>query len=300
MKKSFMILAVLAMSALAMVSCKKDNENPIDDGTFGGGATEYPGLCFTAEKDTSSVSMNNCNLDRNFEYLIPGEDWTTFTPGSTTITLLKKGDKVYFRGDNANGLNDDNDNYYFVMTGEIAASGNIMSLIDTTCSATAIPNNYCFSNLFQSCKSLTSAPELPATSLMQGCYAMMFYGCKKLSSAPELPATTLAPLCYEGMFIGCNSLCSAPELPATTLEIGCYNYMFQNCINLNRIKVHFTDWNIIDSDEFSIPSYTFVWFANVPSGGTFYCPTALPKIYSSEIYLFHGCTIPNGWTVETF
>ena len=299
MKKSFMILAVLAMSALAMVSCKKDNENPIDDGTFGGGATEYPGLCFTAEKDTSSVSMNNCNLGRNFEYLIPGEDWTTFTPGSTTITLLKKGDKVYFRGDNANGLNDDNDNYYFVMTGEIAASGNIMSLIDTTCSATAIPNDCCFSNLFDGCTSLTSAPELPATTLTANCYRLMFYGCTSLTSAPELPATSLAT--------------------------GCYGFMFGGCTSLKEIKVNFTDWKIIENSiSFSLlgtecslpmPEYTALWVHGVPGGGTFRCPAALPQVYSQQLcqvsviieetytYLmssFLGSAIPDGWTVETF
>ena len=288
-----MILAVLAMSALAMVSCKKDNENPIDDGPFGGGATDYLGLCFTAEEACSTVSMSNCVS--NFEYLIPGGEWTTFTPGSTTITLAEVGDKVYFSGDNANGIN----GCQFVMTGKIAASGNIMSLIDSTCSATAIPSGQCFANLFKDCKSLTSAPELPATSL--------------------------TALCYSGMFYGCTNLTSAPELPATTLADGCYGQMFSGCTSLKEIKVNFTDWKIIDNCicilfygidcYLPLPEYTPLWVQGVPGGGVFRCPAALPHVYSQQlceisvtidhtyqtiVSSFLGSAIPDGWRIETF
>jgi hypothetical protein len=34
----------------------------------------------------------------------------------------------------------------------------------------------------------------------------MFRGCTSLTTAPELPATTLASNCYHGMFQGCTSL----------------------------------------------------------------------------------------------
>jgi hypothetical protein len=34
----------------------------------------------------------------------------------------------------------------------------------------------------------------------------MFYGCTSLTTAPELPATTLANSCYRFMFYGCTSL----------------------------------------------------------------------------------------------
>jgi len=50
----------------------------------------------------------------------------------------------------------------------------------------------------------------------------MFYGCTGLTTAPELPATTLASNCYSSMFNGCTGLTTAPELPATTLPDSCY------------------------------------------------------------------------------
>lgn len=36
------------------------------------------------------------------------------------------------------------------------------------------------------------------------CYRTMFYGCTSLTTDPELPATTLAAYCYYQMFYGCS------------------------------------------------------------------------------------------------
>jgi hypothetical protein len=36
--------------------------------------------------------------------------------------------------------------------------------------------------MFYKCSSLTTAPELPATTLAGSCYVYMFYGCRSLSS----------------------------------------------------------------------------------------------------------------------
>jgi hypothetical protein len=47
----------------------------------------------------------------------------------------------------------------------------------------------------------------------------MFKGCTSLTTAPELPATTLAEKCYYGMFWGCTSLnsvtCLATDISAS-------------------------------------------------------------------------------------
>ena len=97
--------------------------------------------------------------------------------------------------------------------------------------ATTLPNG-CYKYMFHGCTSLTTAPELPATTLADHCYNNMFSGCTNLTTAPELPATTLASSCYGGMFLGCTSLVSIPELPATTLANYCYNGMFSGCTSL--------------------------------------------------------------------
>ena len=82
------------------------------------------------------------------------------------------------------------------MTGSIAASGNIMSILDDgACTRTSV-TYACFLGLFRGCTSLTTAPELPATTLNQYCYRDMFYNCSSLTTAPELPALTMAHYCY--------------------------------------------------------------------------------------------------------
>ncbi len=97
--------------------------------------------------------------------------------------------------------------------------------------ATALANS-CYLQMFKDCASLTSAPKLPATTLVEGCYSQMFEGCTSLTNAPKLPATALANSCYLQMFKDCASLTSASELPATELAIDCYNEMFINCESL--------------------------------------------------------------------
>ena len=87
------------------------------------------------------------------------------------------------------------------------------------------------------CSSLTTAPELPATTLADYCYFRMFSGCTSLTKAPELPATELAYYCYYYMFNGCESLTTAPELKATTLAEFCYQCMFAFCTKLQSVTM---------------------------------------------------------------
>lgn len=140
-------------------------------------------LCFTAEEAGSTVAMavnGTPTKGQAFETSTDGTNWSVFTPGTTIITLANVGDKVYFRGDNTTVSESTSIYYRFVMSGKIAASGNIMSLLDKTCQSTTISNNYCYYNMFRDCTSLTTAPELPATTLNDGCYQSMFYGCTGL------------------------------------------------------------------------------------------------------------------------
>ena len=204
-------------------------------------------LCFTANAVGSTVELvkigdtYNVILQYSTDYC---KNWKSvdFEASSTTgtITLEKVNDKVYFRNtrpaSEVSGFSKEYsvgfNNYQFVMSGSIAASGNVMSLVDCDVETTTIPNDYCFIRLFYKCEALTSAPELPATTLAEGCYNFMFEECTSLKTAPALPATNLAEYCYENMFWGCANLTSAPELPATTLAHSCYENMFWGCANL--------------------------------------------------------------------
>ena len=89
--------------------------------------------------------------------------------------------------------------------------------------------------MFDSCTSLTKAPELPATIMADECYAGMFNGCANLKEAPKLPAKRLSWHCYLLMFAGCTQLVRAPELPADVSFEACYAEMFAGCTNLKEV-----------------------------------------------------------------
>ena len=192
----------------------------------------YDGLIFTAQEANSSVRLAGAvdgGEDLELEYRTnTNVEWQYYTLG-TTITLANIDDWVELRN---RGLQTNiSSAHQFVMTGKISASGNIQYLLDKTGELLSVPSS-CYKRMFFLCASLTTAPELPATTLANGCYNRMFEGCTSLTTAPELPATTLTDGCYNGMFEGCTSLTTAPELPATTLAYGCYAGMFQGCTSL--------------------------------------------------------------------
>ena len=177
------------------------------------------------------------DIDYSFDRI----NWKHYTVGND-ITIPTDG-KVYLRGNNDYFSVYDYDNYddilyyhYFEFenvsqdTLYVEAHGNINSLLSKTNwnEITTLPE-YCYYQMFNGCRSLTTAPALPATTLANYCYYQMFLGCRSLTTAPELPATTLANSCYSYMFNGCTSLTTAPTLPATTLADYCYSYMFNGC-----------------------------------------------------------------------
>ena len=112
----------------------------------------------------------------------------------------------------------------------------------------------------------------------------MFVNCTSLTSTPELPATTLANDCYYYMFGYCSSLTTAPELPATTLASQCYYYMFYSCSKLNYIKMLAT--NISASNCLSS------WVYGVSSTGTFVKAASMTSLPTGT------SGIPSGWTVK--
>ena len=94
----------------------------------------------------------------------------------------------------------------FVNEVEVDCSGDIRTLVDYSNHEKAKTGRARFKYLFNRCTNLTSAPELPATTLADCCYFHMFSGCTGLESAPVLPATTLVSHCYYAMFSGCTNL----------------------------------------------------------------------------------------------
>ena len=168
-------------------------------------ATEPKYLTFTAEEAGSTLSLPWASASDVQISTDHGTTWSAYARG-TTITLANVGDSVSFKGRGFVANNIANVNHV-KMTGKIAASGSVTSLIDENGGDpnVTLPND-CFAHMFQDCTSLTQAPELPATTLSFICYVFMFQNCTSLTQVPKLPATTLSSACYRGMFDGCTGL----------------------------------------------------------------------------------------------
>lgn len=212
----------------------------------GSEADQIPYLTFSAANEqtfTMDFQANNYHepfmlqTGEYFEYSVGGGKWEKFTStvsvnfGGTLGNLRLRGTS---RCGTASGSNDtplsiikfDNNNI------PVACTGDIRTLVDYKNYANAKTEQARFCCLFQDCSLLTSAPDLPATTLTVNCYHSMFKGCERLTGAPDLPATNLAEYCYISMFEGCTSLTKAPELPAPNLSRYCYYSMFKDCTSL--------------------------------------------------------------------
>ena len=258
---------------------------------------EFWGLCFTAEEPNAVIAMSSEGTPPSLDllYSTNASTWSTFTPGTTAVTLANVGDKVWLKaGQNGNNgtASSTSDGWRFSLTNKVAASGSIMSLINGDQETYAISQNYAFHKLFNGCSALTQPPDLPATTITNTCYGDMFRQCTSLTRSPDLPALSCADSCYANMFRDCTSLSSAgslsattvvhdsyvsmfegctklsaaPYLPAKSLNSTCYAFMFRNCSSLASISVEFSAWTSMG---------TYIWVAGVSSSGTFYCPYQL-------------------------
>ena len=197
----------------------------------------YPYLTFTASAE-QTMTINTYGgyvLDESMQYSVNGGEWVQLT-AKTAITFGGDKGTLRLRGKSANGTAKSDLSYAQISFGDdnvqVACSGDIRTLVDYENHATVSTANARFCDLFLGCGSLTSAPDLPATTLADFCYSDMFRRCTSLTAAPELPATTLTEYCYYCMFYNCTSLTVAPELPATTLANDCYESMFRLCTSL--------------------------------------------------------------------
>lgn len=167
----------------------------------------WPELCFTANTAWSTVALNKkwSPSAVTLEITTDGS-WSTYTIWDV-ITLNNVWDKVFFRNTSTSNtyFTIDINNYYkFVMTWSIAWSGDITSLINKN-RTIAIPNT-CFYYLFWDCTSLTTPPELPATTIGIQCYTYMFRNCSNLEALPSLPSTQILKQSYAAMFYNCSKI----------------------------------------------------------------------------------------------
>ena len=205
-------------------------------GTTAGDLICYPYVTFKAEQpQTFEMTAINGYTISGLEYSVNFREWKTVVAYKEITFGGDKGD-LRLRGTNTDGTASAFNRYSTITFTDknvkVACTGDIRTLLNWKIYSTVDTQNARFCNLFNGCTALTSAPDLPATTLANACYYGMFINCTSLTSAPKLKATTLADKCYNRMFFNCTSLTSAPELKATTLATECCYDMFYGCTSL--------------------------------------------------------------------
>ena len=174
-----------------------------------------------AEKDGKNYTFPN------LEYSVNNGKWTPVVANEKVTFGGANGDLRLRGTGNTNGTSsrkamdtdiDNMDHSYIIFSTKekVACEGDIRTLLDYKTYKTVNTNEACFYKLFEDCKQLTSAPDLPATNLANSCYKNMFSGCSSLSKAPDLPATTLAQTCYFRMFKNCKKISAVTMLAPKT------------------------------------------------------------------------------------
>ena len=211
-------------------------------GDIEGGKAEFtPYVTFTAAKEQTFKMKTYGNYEiSGLQYSVKNGEWQDVV-NDNPVTFGGANGTLRLRGKNVNGTASSSSNYSNITFTDadvkVACTGDIRTLLGWESYKTVDTQKAKFCNLFDDCRVLTSAPELPATSLAEYCYKGMFHGCTNLTSAPVLPATTLAYGCYSSMFHGCTNLTSAPKLSAEKLADACYANMFYNCKRLSTVTM---------------------------------------------------------------
>ncbi len=254
-----------------------------------------PYVTFSASSEQKFKMTLTGTLDNTFEYSVgDGDSWSSVTFGTEVPFGGTNGD-LRLRGKNSSGtaaLSGSSPSAYVTIgfsdnNVKVTCSGDIRTLVNWVEYSTVSTADARFVYLFNGCTALTSAPELPATTLADFCYTGMFLGCTSLETAPELPAETLADFCYATMFAQCTSLKSDIELPAKTLTNQCYSGMFMGCTSLTKIILRATsnagsnplsDWLNGATDNSGKERILYTDYSGITTAPTGWTLTSLSKL----------------------
>ena len=259
-----------------------------------GGKAEAPYVTFKAEAEqTFKMTTFEDYTISGLEYSVNGGKWQNVEK-DIPVTFGGTHGNLRLRGTNSKGTASVWNEYSTITFTDknvkVACTGDIRTLLNWRNYNIVETYNAKFCSLFKNCNVLTSAPELPATTLAGNCYDGMFYGCTSLTAAPELPATTLAGFCYDSMFYGCTSLTDAPELKATKLVASCYDNMFYGCTKLSTVTM------LAPSDQISNATrYCYNWLYNAGTDKTVKSRTL--KVTDEAAYTALESYLPAIWKI---
>lgn len=198
----------------------------------------------------------------SIEYSFDKTNWQTWVEENATRTLtIPANGTVYLRGNNQSfNINSDDNRYTFGSSGNVAAGGDVMSLVSADGTVTALPNHFCRC-MFKGMTTLTKAPKIGVITLGQASCRAMFDGCTNLTdvslidfssvtinnaslywmfrntaitAAPPLTVSNMNTTCCYGMFTGCSSMTTAANVHLNSTSVWGYAYgeMFKGCSSL--------------------------------------------------------------------
>ena len=259
-----------------------------------GGKAEAPYVTFKAEAEqTFKMTTFEDYTISGLEYSVNGGKWQNVEK-DIPVTFGGTHGNLRLRGTNSKGTASVWNEYSTITFTDknvkVACTGDIRTLLNWRNYNIVETYHARFCSLFNDCNVLTSAPELPATTLAGNCYDGMFSGCTSLTAAPELPATTLAGFCYDSMFYGCTSLTDAPELKATKLVASCYDNMFYGCTKLSTVTM------LAPSDQISkATNCWYNWLYNAGTDKTVKSRTF--KVTDEAAYTALESYLPDNWKI---
>ena len=187
-----------------------ENGKETHTGCYGAKLNEY--LCFTSTGESFVRTIGNRKTiynttyfsNNSLNYKINDGEWKRLECNNSLHTsedvILHDGDKMYVT---AYWLTTDVPSQVYTriyIHGNVACSGNIMSLVNFK----KIPSEYQFYDLFHG-SDITSAPDLPATTLTKGWYSKMFNGCSKLNYVKAMFTDISAQDCLTDWLYGVST-----------------------------------------------------------------------------------------------
>ena len=247
------------------------------------GARNYLKFTALAASTIALVKVGN-PLDVSLVTSLNGAPWQAYTTGNTIS--LNEGDEIRWRAATVNSRMADSQNNYhnFVMTGKVAASGVVMSLLDSTLHSKVLLGNNTLNSLFKNCTSLVSAPSLGFSRVVGSqSMAYTFQGCTSLVNVPTFEITEFGYQTCFYTFQGCTALVNTPTINAST-NTGCCQGMFQGCtalVDASSITLH----GITYGYEFYRMFQGCTALVNTPTIDVSY--SSVSAVYEG---MFQGCT----------
>ena len=184
----------------------------------------------------------------NLNYRIDNGEWFEYDIVNLPRIEVPTGSKIYLKGNNANGFNQDSSAYYMFKLYSSSTSytgckcnigGYITSLLalDNFNLISKIPA-YSFYSLFRDNQSLLSAENLITsniTNVVDYGFSRCFEGCTSLVTAPTFDnVTSVADYGFNRCFAGCTSLVTAPTFKNVRNLTKNKQFMecFQSCTSL--------------------------------------------------------------------